>query len=61
MYIFDNYGVFSIYSHQKHRGGFPTFVGERGGFLYQYIENEFDALAMAQNELSREAKWEEFD
>ena len=43
-YRFDLCAVFTLYKHSKGRGNVPTFVAERGGTLYDYIENEVDAM-----------------
>jgi hypothetical protein len=41
---FDNIAVVTLYKHAKGRGNVPTFVAERGGTLYTYVEAEVDAM-----------------
>ena len=43
-YRFDNIAVVTLYKHAKGRGNVPTFVAERGGTLFTYVEAEVDAM-----------------
>ncbi|MGB6210380.1 hypothetical protein [Pseudomonas mandelii] len=43
-YRFDRCAVVTLYKHAKGRGNAPTIVAERGGALYNYIENEIDSM-----------------
>lgn len=43
-YRFDNIAVATLYKHARGRGNVPTFVCERGGSLYNYVEAEVDGM-----------------
>lgn len=43
-YLFDNIAVVTLYKHARGRGSVPTFVAERGGTLFDYVQGEVDAL-----------------
>lgn len=43
-YRFDRLAVVTLYKHARGRGNVPTFVAERYGTLYSYVEAEIDAL-----------------
>lgn len=43
-YRFDNTAVVTLYKHARGRGNTPTFVAERGGSLYGYVESEVDGM-----------------
>ncbi len=52
-YRFDNIGILALNKHRKGRGNVPTFVCEKGGSLYEFICEEFEAMVASENELSR--------
>jgi len=43
-YRFDNVAIVTLYKHARGRGNVPTFIAERGGDLYRYIEAEVDGM-----------------
>lgn len=43
-YLFDNVAVVTLYKHARGRGNVPTFVAERGGTLFSYVQSEVDAM-----------------
>jgi hypothetical protein len=43
-YRFDNTAVMTLYSHQRVRTEVPTFVCRAGGFLYDFLREEFRAI-----------------
>lgn len=43
-YLFDNVAVVTLYKHARGRGSVPTFVAERGGTLFNYVNGEIDAM-----------------
>lgn len=43
-YRFDRIGILALYKHEKGRGNVPTFVFEQGGTLYDFMNQEFDAM-----------------
>lgn len=43
-YIFGPTAVVALYSHRRQRVPVPTLVCEEGGWLYDYVAKEFDAM-----------------
>lgn len=43
-YRFDNTAVLTLYSHQRKRTQVPTLVCRAGGFLYDFLRDEFDSI-----------------
>ena len=43
-YLFDNVAVVTLYKHARGRGNVPTFVAERGGTLFNYVQAEVEAM-----------------
>jgi hypothetical protein len=43
-YLFDDTAVVTLYKHARGRGSVPTFVAERGGTLFNYVQDEVDAM-----------------
>jgi len=43
-YLFDNVAVVTLYKHARGRGSVPTFVAERGGTLFGYVQAEVEAM-----------------
>lgn len=43
-YRFDNTAVITLYSHQRVRTQVPTFVCRAGGFLYDFLRDEFRSI-----------------
>jgi len=49
-YRFDRMAVVTLYKHARGRGNVPTFIAERYGTLYGYVEAEIDALVKGSHE-----------
>jgi hypothetical protein len=43
-YIFEHTAVLALSSHRQGQISVPTLVGEKGGYLYNYLQSEFDAM-----------------
>lgn len=43
-YIFDQLAIVALYTHRRQRIPVPTLVCDRGGWLYDYVRKEFDAM-----------------
>jgi len=41
-YRFDNLVVLALYRHHKVRGGIPVFIAEKGGTIYDFVQEELD-------------------
>lgn len=44
IYNFGRKAVFTMYRHKPGKGEVPTYIVQRGGTLYGFMENEFDSL-----------------
>ena len=55
-YRFDHVAVVSLYKHSQGRGPVPTFVAERGGSLYDYIEAEVRGMTQQVGDYAAQAR-----
>lgn len=44
IYIFDDIGIFATFNHLQERKDVPTLVVQRGGTIYDFLEEEFDGI-----------------
>jgi len=52
-YIFDDVVVLTLYKHRRGRVAIPAFVFEKGGKLYDFINEEHEAIINESNQLAR--------
>lgn len=55
-YRFDGVAVLALYKHKKARGNVPTLVVNRGGSLYEFVEEELAAIHEQSSRVAKESE-----
>ncbi len=54
LYRFDSISIITLHTHRSGRWNIPVFMVEKGGSIYEFIEQEFEAFVDGQHRFARQ-------